>query len=62
MLRVRSEKIRLADMIKLPESERDALAVLERDYASIKLSLDQSEAKGAKLLAENNDLKQVKLP
>jgi len=46
-------------MLKLPESERDALSVVERDFASLKRSLDQTEAKGVELMTENNELKQV---
>ena len=56
--RLKAEKGRLVDKLKLPESERASLAQQENDIAALKRRYDDAEARCADLIDENAELKQ----
>ena len=56
--RLKAEKGRLVDKLKLPEKERASLTQQENDLAELKKRLDDVETRCADLIDENNELKQ----
>jgi len=56
--RLKGEKDRLLDKLKLPEHERSSLTRQENDLAELKRRLDDAETRCADLIDENVELKQ----
>lgn len=56
--RLKSEKARLLDKLKLPESERASLVAEENEIADLKRKVEDAEARYSESMSEIEDLKQ----